>query len=231
MLIIGMAGRARSGKDTVADRLVQAHGFQKFSFSDRLYEQVSYAFDVPIAFLHDSKTKDVPCVEMSLAYCGDEKFALLMLRSGLVRSPWLPLSPRKILQWWGTEYRRGQDPLYWIKAANDWLEMVLAQRELDDTGWPAGVVNTSVRFPNEAAWLRSVGGQIWHIFRENTPANDGADHVAEIPLTVLPEDRCIFSKGSIDSLRTGVSVFLGTNARSLTILPPDDLSGATGVVR
>ena len=35
-VLIGLAGHARSGKDTVADRLVEAHGFEKVAIAGAL---------------------------------------------------------------------------------------------------------------------------------------------------------------------------------------------------
>ena len=44
-MIIGICGLIGSGKGTVADVLVDEHGFQKISFADKLKDAVSVLFD------------------------------------------------------------------------------------------------------------------------------------------------------------------------------------------
>lgn len=59
---------------------------------------------------------------------------------------------RRLLQWWGTDLRRAQDPDYWVKAAErEALEISY------DGQWP---VFTDVRFPNEADMIVKNGGLI-----------------------------------------------------------------------
>lgn len=57
---------------------------------------------------------------------------------------------RRLLQWWGTDFRRAQDPDYWVKKAE-----VTAIQHLEDGLIP---VFTDVRFPNEAKLIRDRQG-------------------------------------------------------------------------
>ena len=90
MTIIGIAGRARAGKDTVADQLVAGHGFERIAFADRLKDVVGQMFMWDAThFVGDAKERV------------DEFWGL---------------SPRKALQLLGTEAGRrvfGHD--IWIK--------------------------------------------------------------------------------------------------------------------
>ena len=83
----------------------------------------------------------------------------------------------KLLQWWGTEFRRSQDPLYWV------------------TKWKAGidpkaniVLATDMRFINEALAVKDVGGYTVRVSRLNadgTPFVDTSrdpNHPSEIEL-------------------------------------------------
>ena len=56
---------------------------------------------------------------------------------------------RRVLQWWGTEYRRGQDPYYWLKSI--------------DLSPDGVVIVDDVRFPNEGDFLRGLGGCLLQI--------------------------------------------------------------------
>ena len=50
-MIIGICGLIGSGKDTIADFLVQQHKFVKISFADKLKDAVAEMFDWPRAML------------------------------------------------------------------------------------------------------------------------------------------------------------------------------------
>ena len=79
---------------------------------------------------------------------------------------------RRILQWWGTEYRRHQDPDYWTKAWSRKIE----QFDLEHTH----VLIDDVRFMNELSTIKSHGGLIVKIER---PGFDGANnHASETSL-------------------------------------------------
>jgi len=219
MHIIGLAGAAGSGKDTVAKHLRRAHGYKVFSFSDALYREVSEAFGVPIEFLQDRRSKETRADVLCLAACIDRVFSgqVYRLLKGRI-NPSEPLSPRQVLQWWGTEYRRGQNPRYWLNCATDWLltEMVNAKA---DAPW-LRFANTSVRYPNEAEWIREIGGEIWHVRRDSPPPIEqvASEHSSEIPLKVGPQDTVIHNNGSIDSLWTAVTMKLSQpNAREIRV--------------
>lgn len=60
-ILIGMAGYARSGKDTVADMLVKQHGFVKVRFADALKRGLATMFDMTEAQLDgDQKELEIP---------------------------------------------------------------------------------------------------------------------------------------------------------------------------
>lgn len=140
MQIIGLHGKARAGKDSIADYLVEQYGFVKFGFADALYKEVANAFGVAPFFLQDADTKDVESELMSLWRCTDEAFkvvALKKLQTDFAISArqyqgqencWL--SPRWVMQTWGTEYRRAQDPNYWVHKAGEFVENFLLSLQM-----------------------------------------------------------------------------------------------------
>lgn len=75
------------------------------------------------------------------------------------------VSVRRILQWWGTEYRRTQDPDYWTKA---W-ERKLSEYNLRKTH----ILVDDVRFINELNVIKKHGGTFIKIER---PGFNGANN-------------------------------------------------------
>jgi hypothetical protein len=218
MLLIGLAGAAGSGKDTVADYLVEQYGFVKFSFSDELYREVSEAFNVPIEELQDRNNKEKPHPQLTAEHCADNKFCWIMIAAASKEGAMIPrffeFSPRWVLQHWGTEYRRAQDPDYWTKRTALWVKAFLdVASEGGDR--PLGLVNTSVRFPNEQALIHELGGTVWHLRRfadeaEHLASGVGSElsHVAEQGLPRVDGDRELFNNGTVEQLRTAVTLLL-----------------------
>lgn len=215
MLVLGLAGYAGSGKDTVADYLVARYGFIKFSFSDQLYAEVQQAFGLPDQkLLRDRATKEVATPLLCGNQCVDGAFAKVMIGLGIKDgSEWH--SPRNILQWWGTEYRRKQDPDYWLEAAGQWLEKILS------VGYPehraSCFVNTSVRFQNEQRWIHGYRGNVWHVERRGFEPVNG--HVSETPLIKGPFERTLRNNDTVDRLGYGVDLLLKTNAPMVAVEP------------
>lgn len=144
--IIGICGFIGSGKDTVADYLVNIHGFKRESFANSLKDAVSMVFGWDREMLEGRSKKSREWREQV--------------------DPWwsqrlnMPnLTPRWVLQYWGTEVvRKGFSDEIWVAS----LESRLAKTQDD-------IVITDCRFPNEISAIRSVGGQVYHIKRGSDP--------------------------------------------------------------
>lgn len=133
---IGIMGPANAGKDTVAILLSEATGYPVVHFSDALYQEVSAAFRIPEERLRDRRTKEQPSPWLILTRCNDRVFRNLTTGThGMQLSPYAPRSPRQILEWWGTDYRRAADPDYWV-------------RQVAEKDGP--LIIPDVRFQNEA---------------------------------------------------------------------------------
>jgi hypothetical protein len=223
MILLGLAGHAGAGKDTVADYLVTKYGFVKFSFSDALYREVAAAYGLESEdLLRDRDTKDTPQSILALENCNNAGFVAIATdelekRSVISAGKYQSLSPRQVLQLWGTEYRRALDANYWVQQAEDWIAAVWGIFQYPEQR-PQFFVNTSVRFPNERAWVRKFqNGNVWHIRRAGlTPVNS---HVSETPLEVLDHERELFNNDTVDRLYKGVELLLSTQAKFVRVEP------------
>jgi hypothetical protein len=187
-LTIGLTGWSGTGKDTVADLLATHAGFRKLAFADAVKGEAAEAFRVDPIYFTRQHSKHVPMEALMMARAPLGFIGAVALTvgnegrdaSGHLTLEWQqqPRTPRQIMQWWGTEYRRRQSPRYWAS--------IVAQRitEYRRAGEHRFVV-TDCRFENEVDVIRALGGCLWQITRPgidgvNTPegshvsATDGA---------------------------------------------------------
>ena len=153
--LIGLAGLAGAGKDTAADRLCDQHGFERHAFAEPIRTMVT-AFLVEIGVdydcLFDRQRKERPL-------------------------PHVDVSPRQLLQAIGMSCREQFDPQFWVRAT----AMVLGLHDLPHSA-PVHdrIVITDVRFPEEAAWIKSFGGVIVRIERDGAGlAGSTGAHISE----------------------------------------------------
>jgi len=144
--IIGICGFIGSGKDTAADYLVNFHEFRRDSFAATLKDAVAAVFSWDRELL-EGRTK-----------------AAREWREQV--DPWwaerlnMPnLTPRWVLQWWGTEVcRRSFHDDIWIAS----LEARL--RSAKDN-----IVISDCRFPNEIKAIKNAGGKVIRVIRGADP--------------------------------------------------------------
>jgi hypothetical protein len=160
--IITLSGRQGEGKDTAFLCLEKSlSNVKRFAFADPLKQEVCKAFMVTREQLDDRQTKNVAQPRLSLAHCHDLKFIAVMLPAMSVRRGKpidlnTPLSPREILQVWGTEYRKHSvwgTPNYWTDKAFETIS------QEPNTVWVA----TDARF--EMAWAKGLGGFTLRVVR------------------------------------------------------------------
>jgi hypothetical protein len=145
-MIIGLVGLIGSGKDTVADYLVNVHGFRRESFAGTLKDAVAAVFGWDRTLLEGRTTASREWREQV-----DPWWA--------ARLNMPDLTPRWVLQYWGTEVmRRGFHDDIWIASIENKI------RNLQDN-----VVISDCRFPNEIVSLRSAGGRIVRTCRGPDP--------------------------------------------------------------
>lgn len=228
MIILGLAGQAGVGKDTVANYLRDAYGFFVFAFSDMIYKQVQDAFSLPDQdLLRNRGAKESPSDKLTLQQCSDADFVAVAMQALVAKAhsegvelsgeiDTLPLSPREVMQWWGTEYRRAQDGDYWVKQSHEFVRAMQAAAPYPEMR-PQYFVNTTTRFKNERDWVHACGGNVWHIHRDGIAAVNA--HVSETPLEVVEGERELWNNDTIERLHAGVDTLLRTGYRFVRVEP------------
>jgi len=161
-MIIGVCGFIGSGKDTVADYLTNFHGFRRESFANSLKDAVAYVFGWDRTML-EGRTKSAREWREQVDTWWAERLEMP------------DLTPRLMLQLWGTEVcRKGFHDDIWIASLENKL-----RTSTDD------IVISDCRFPNEIKSIKAAGGIVVRVKRGDDPEwyNDAADMNAG--------DRCI----------------------------------------
>ena len=178
-MLIGLAGRAGAGKDTVAGIIrekVASAGRKTAvaSFADPLYRAISTITGIPVSMLRDRRFKEDTI-------------------------DWLGKSPRQLLQTLGTEWGRGLvHPDIWVRAA---MREAKARRDIG-----VGSVFSDVRFNNEASAIREAGGRVFLVIRPSYEclAADAATHSSEAGIRDDLVDAIIVNDGDLVQLRERV---------------------------
>jgi hypothetical protein len=145
-MIIGICGFIGSGKDTIADYLVNLHHFRRESFANTLKDAVSAVFGWDRTML-EGRTKQA-------REWREQQDNWWTNRLGIV------ITPRWVLQNWGTEVcRNGFHDDIWIASLENKL-----RNSTDD------VVISDCRFPNEIAAIKQSGGLVVRVVRGAEPA-------------------------------------------------------------
>ena len=145
-MIIGVCGFIGSGKDTVADYLVNLHHFRRESFANTLKDAVAAVFGWDRTML-EGRTKQAREWREQVDPWWAERLSIPQL------------TPRWILQNWGTEVcRKNFHNDIWIASLENKL-----RSSTDD------IVISDCRFPNEIAAIKKAGGRVVRVVRGVEP--------------------------------------------------------------
>lgn len=145
-MIIGICGFISSGKDTIADYLQNFHEFRRESFASTLKDAVSAVFGWDRIML-EGRTKEAREWREQVDQWWAERLDMPTL------------TPRWVLQYWGTEVcRRGFHDDVWIASLENKL------RNSRDN-----IVISDCRFSNEISSIRNAGGKILWVRRGALP--------------------------------------------------------------
>jgi hypothetical protein len=170
-MIIGLSGYAQSGKDTVANILVEKYGYTRIAFADPIRELL-YEMDPPVPVGVGTEKHTVGLQNYVEVYGWDEA-----KQNPIVRS---------MLQNLGVGARKVFGDTFWIYQA------------LSDVAPQDKVVVSDVRFVNEAKWIQEFNGQIWRVKRLGTNAVNA--HVSESQMDGYPVDQIFVNNGTLEDL-------------------------------
>ena len=176
-MIVGLCGLARSGKDTAAAHLVDNFGYRRIAFADAMRTALE---------------RLDPFVQLGSAHL---RLSTVLAARGWDAAKEAP-DVRRLLQRFGTEVGRS------MMGEDVWVDMALRGVSPDDR-----VVVTDVRFPNEAAAVRRLGGIVVEVQRPGAGlGGDVATHASEA--MAFDRDRVLFNDGTIDELHAAVARLL-----------------------
>ena len=204
-MIIGVCGFIGSGKDTIADYLVNIHEFRRESFANALKDSVASVFGWDRTML-EGRTKEAREWREEVDTWWAERLAMPTL------------TPRWVLQYWGTEVcRKNFHDDIWIAALENKL------RQAKDN-----IVISDVRFPNEILSIKNAGGKIVWVQRGELPewynsaiqANQGSNiglnemkyrkiHSSEWAWVGTDFDSILTNDGTLEDLYNQIESVLG----------------------
>jgi len=164
-MIVGVAGFIGSGKDTIADYLITFKGFRRMSYAEPLKDAVSAIFGW-----------DRDLLEGTTKYSREWRDTIDPWWAERLNFP--NLTPRFVLQQWGTEVgRRAFHDDIWIASIENKL------RNIKDN-----IVISDCRFPNELRSIKRMGGITIRVSRGANPIwydaaiqyNKGNNHAKNI---------------------------------------------------
>lgn len=187
-MIIGITGYMGSGKDEAAAVLAQRYGYLRYGFGDTLRAELKQRFPLLLEELR------IAANEAERSQAARRPLSTYRIHTIDTLLQTKPINAvRFLMQEYGTDVRRRDNPSHWVDA------------------WKAGVrdlgmhdpfvVAPDVRFHNEAAVIREMGGVIWRIARPGVGASRHQSEQEQIDIQV---DATIFNDGTLEELEAQV---------------------------
>lgn len=175
--IIAICGVMRSGKDTIANHLVENYGYENIKIADTLKKVVSILF----GFSHDQ-------IEGASKDKVDEHWNI---------------TPRSAMQFFGTEIMQYQIQRLCPNVGRTfWMSSLCAK--LSTQPQEKRFVISDLRFVHEYEYLIKTYGvenvYVMKVFRTNISLNTSCQHASEKDYESIPENVKIYNDDTIESL-------------------------------
>jgi hypothetical protein len=225
VFVVGIGHRARQGKDTVANFIKELRpNVHILHFADALYEEVSNGMRkyylisrnylgrsmIPhkegnaswiYALLNDSSTgKYFLCDDVDVPYLHQ-----LMIERDIAVYWGMDEKDAPMLQFWGTNFRRKQNPDYWICQVQRKIQSLLHQDRNKNDLW---IIISDTRFKNEVNFIKDCGGYYIRVIRTDESGNQYIDalrdpnHPSEIDIVnEIPLETLVAKSGDLDTLK------------------------------
>lgn len=207
-MLIGVNGKVRSGKDTIAKYLVEKYGFRQEAFAAPLKE-AALALDPFILIPASLPEKMSESSKMLLIYALTESPSVMRLSELVTLIGWEDAKEipdvRRTLQRMGTEVGRN------LIGETIWVDMAL---------WPYGrsnrsdVVFSDVRFDNEAEGILLKGGMVLRVVRDIQRDEEADNHPSEKGISDKAVSKTIENNGTLEDLYREIDAIMGLLGRS-----------------
>jgi hypothetical protein len=149
-VLIGVYGKARSGKDTMSDYLAARMHLRKYAFAEPIKQMLTSVFG---PHFHTGDREQI-CPEAGISY-------------------------RALMQTLGTEWGRAVNPDLWVNLVAKQWNTVKDGFWSPETGHTTGMILSDVRFDSEARWIKEQGGILIEIDRPGIEEVGIAGHASE----------------------------------------------------
>jgi hypothetical protein len=202
--VYGFCGRKGAGKDTLAKMVLEDNSkFTIMHFADRLKDICAKVFGMDVESFHAVELKEK---SMEVAIHIDDYLNNLSNEVGL-DLPKLGLvatTPRELLQYVGTDYVRSVCDSYWVDYITRKIESIPKIRRK--------VIVADVRFDNEVAAIRNIGGKVVKVERELKKSSDA--HKSETGVDGIEADFHFMFKENDLSLHRKIATCIAKNRLS-----------------
>lgn len=205
-MVIGFAGRMRSGKTELA-KICQKNGYEKLYFALPLKQLCADILDISIDELNRAKNENIP-IEITIdkdvcEILSEETNIPIETTTEICDGKYLH-TVRDMLQFIGTDYIRKYNSDWHVNRIRDMIE--------DNVNY----VIDDVRFPNEKRMIEELGGDCWFVTR--TTLDNVSNHESETSITWKDcMNKVIVNNSTLNELLFKWEIFMDNYTRSCAI--------------